>query len=291
MCTERRRWSTIAVAVLLAVAGCTSTATRSEQASTPTKTSIASSRSTGTTTSSAPSDGLQASFAELAGTVAATIGIAIAPLGTDTVSTFGSWSTGVAWSTIKVPLVIAAQRAGVADADTLATRAITESDNAAAEQLWSELGSGDPAAQQVQSILVEGGDTSTVVQSQRVRPPYTPFGQTQWPLGQQALFAAHLPCLADAEKVIDLMHQVTASQRWGLAANGSAAKGGWGPDDAGNYLVRQFGIISTPAGDLGVALAAEPNDGSFDTGVSALDQMTAWLTAHTTDLPGGHCPT
>ena len=138
-------------------------------------------------------------------------------------------------------------------------------------------------------MLREGGDTGTAVQSQRIRPGFTAFGQTQWPLARQALFAAHLPCLTSAAPVVTLMSQTVADQRWGLATVGAPTKGGWGPGPAGGYLVRQFGVVGTPAGQLGVALAAQPNDGSFQSGINALNQMTQWLSANAAALPGGRC--
>ena len=235
---------------------------------------------------------LQNSFDELAQTVAASIGIAFVPVGSTAVTAFGSWSTGVAWSTMKVPLAIAALRADPSAADAPAVQAITASDNSAAEALWSQLGPPEQAAQRVQAVLVEAGDSATVVESRRLRAGFTAFGQTQWPLDRQALFAAHLPCLTDAgaRRVVDLMRDVTGGQRWGLFADGVAAKGGWGPGDGGGYLVRQFGVIPTPAGDLAVAMAAEPDAGTFGAGVEALNRMTDWLHQHAADLPGGRCP-
>lgn len=236
-----------------------------------------------------PDTALQTGFDQLARAVPATVGIAFAAVGTSTVTTFGSWPAGVAWSTIKVPLAIAALRADPAGADALVVRAITQSDNDAAEQLWSQLGQPEQAARRVQAVLAEAGDTTTVVQSQRVRPPFTAFGQTQWPLDRQAQFAAQLPCLADATRVIELMHNVV-NGHWGLADYGAATKGGWGPGVDGRYLVRQFAVLSTPAGEVGVALAAQPDDGTFDSGVGALNRLAAWLDQHRSELPGGHCP-
>lgn len=63
----------------------------------------------------------------------------------------------------------------------------------------------------------------------------------------------------------------------GLAANGFAAKGGWGPGTNGDYLVRQFGILPTPSGQWGVALAAEVSDHSFETGVEVINTTVDWL--------------
>jgi ribulose kinase len=45
----------------------------------------------------------------------------------------------------------------------------------------------------------------------------------------------------------------------------------------GDYLVRQFGVVPTPSGHVGVALAAQAH--AFEGGVSALDAMTDWLVA------------
>ncbi|MGB5797046.1 MAG: hypothetical protein WBH51_14800 [Mycolicibacter algericus] len=239
--------------------------------------------------SPASADPLQPAFAQLAGTVPATIGIAYAPVGQNGVVTLGALQNGVAWSTIKVPLAIAAIHANRPNAQDLAARAVTASDNDAAEKLWSELGPAPQAAQQVQAVLRAFGDTGTAVESRRLRPEFSAFGQTQWPLARQAVFAAHLPCLAAGAPVVSLMRNTVPDQRWGLAGLSVPSKGGWGPGTGGGYLVRQFGIVGTPRGDLAVALAAQPNNGSFDAGVAALNQMTQWLSANAAELPGGRC--
>ncbi|PQM49300.1 hypothetical protein C1Y40_00468 [Mycobacterium talmoniae] len=140
MPADHRRWLAIATAVLLLIAGCSGGTAR---------------------------DPLTASFNQLAESIPATVGIAFAPVGGHTVSPLGAWSNGVAWSTIKVPLAIAALRANRDAAQPLAVKAITESDNAAAEQLWSQLGPPDQAARRVQDILRDGGDPATVVESRR----------------------------------------------------------------------------------------------------------------------------
>lgn len=242
------------------------------------------------TASPASAEPLQASFAQLANTIPATVGIAYAPVGQNGVNTLGNLQNGVAWSTIKVPLAIAAIHANRPNAQDLAARAVTASDNDAAEKLWSELGPAPQAAQQVQAVLRAGGDAGTAVESRRLRPEFSAFGQTQWPLARQAVFAAHLPCMAVAAPVVSLMRNTVPDQRWGLATiDGSPTKGGWGPGPGGGYLVRQFGIVGTPAGQLAVALAAQPNNGSFDAGVAALNQMTQWLSANAAALPGGRC--
>ncbi len=225
-----------------------------------------------------PPTQLEASFEELAATMPATTGIAIARPGLTEVYSLGRWSGGVAWSTIKVPLAIAALRSDRARAHDLVVKAITESDNHASEQLWSQLGEPPDAARQVQDVVNECGDTATVVESRRLRPGYTAFGQTQWPLDRQARFAAQLPSLGGVGTVIELMGRLTSGQRWGLAAKGVAAKGGWGPGVSGDYLTRQFGIVPTESGHVGVALAAEAR--TFETGIGLLNTMTDWLVDH-----------
>jgi hypothetical protein len=227
-----------------------------------------------------PELALEASFDQLSATVPATIGIAIAPPGRTELYSFGRWSSGVAWSTIKVPLAIAALRSDQPRAQDLVVKAISKSDNPASEKLWLQLGEPSDAAQQVQAIISESGDTDTVVESQRLRPGFTAFGQTQWTLGRQARFAAQLPYLPDAPIIIDLMRHLTADHCWGLAAKGIAAKGGWGPGGGSDYLVRQFGIVPIESRHVGVALAAEAHDGVFETGVDVLNTMTDWLVGH-----------
>jgi hypothetical protein len=201
----------------------------------------------------------------------ATVGIAIASADGRTQS-FGTWTSGVAWSTIKVPLAVAALRAGVsAPVDPV----ITDSDNAAAEELWSQL--GDRAAPLVQAVLREAGDPATIVESRRLRAEYTPFGQTRWSLIDQARFAAGLTQIADAARVVELMGSLCDDHGWGLAAKGFAAKGGWGPGLGDDYLVRQFAIVPTTSGVVGVALAADVPGGGYEAGIEVVDALADWV--------------
>ncbi len=218
---------------------------------------------------------LEASFEQLSAAASANVGVAIAR--PDRTYSLGNWWSGVAWSTIKVPLAIAAMRNDWLGARELAVKAITESDNRASEQLWSQLGEPAEAARQVQVVVAEGGDPATVVESRRLRRGFTAFGQTQWSLQRQARFAAELPSVPDAAEVIDLMQNLSTDHQWGLAAKGIAAKGGWGPGVRGEYLVRQFGIVPTPSGHWGVALAVDAHDGVFETGVDLVNALTDWL--------------
>lgn len=232
---------------------------------------------------------LSASFDQVALTLpAGDVGVAI--FNGQLVSSFGSWTDGAAWSTIKMPLSIAALNVDLVSAEPLMQQAISQSDNAAADQMWAILGDPQTAASAVESVLREGGDTAVVVQSQQVRPPYSPYGQTEWSNDQAAIFAFGLPCIAGAEPVIDQMRNLGGSQQWGLTSFADvAAKGGWGPESDGGYLVRQLALVSTSSGSFGVSLAARPADGTFETGQAMLDVLGSWIDQHRNNIGGGHC--
>ena len=218
---------------------------------------------------------LDNSFQALSSSLPATVGLAIAAADGRLIA-LGTWFTGVAWSTIKVPLVIAALRAGT-DRSDLLYATITQSDNAAAEALWSQLGHPAEAARRVQAVIRDAGDATTVVESRRLRMDYTPFGQTRWGLADQARFAAGLSQVTGPAPVIELMGRLTPAHRWGLAAKGFAAKGGWGPGLGADYLIRQFAIIPAGAGNIGVALAAEVSDGGYEAGIDVVNSLTDWV--------------
>jgi len=234
---------------------------------------------------------LAADFAQLQSQLHAEIGIAVSAVGSAaSPSPLGDWQTGPAWSTIKVPLTIAALRQENPPQVTAAMKAaITESDNAAAESIWEGLGDPVTAAHKVEDVLKEAGD-STTVQSQKVRPEFTAFGQTDWPLIEQARFLAFAVCDNRNAPIFSLMGQVEQDQRWGMGTIPDAQiKGGWGPSLSGSYLVRQIGILSTPTGTIAVAMAAAPASGSFADGTHDLTEVANWLTAHLAALPAGHC--
>lgn len=234
---------------------------------------------------------LTASFTDLAARVDGSIGLAIAAVGNrESVQSFGDWTTGPAWSTSKVPLVLAAMRSDPgAPVSTNMTAAITHSDNTAAEMIWEGLGEPEAAASKVSAVLNEAGDP-TAVQSQRVRPEFTAFGQTSWSLANQAGFLAQTACDPQSAPVLDLMSQIDGGQRWGLGAiAGAQFKGGWGPSVGGGYLVRQIGIIHADHGNLAVAIAAAPTDGTFSSGIEIVDILTGWLSDHLAELSAGEC--
>lgn len=234
------------------------------------------------------------SFASVQKKLSGPAGVAVFPVGSTRSAdlvTVGTWKSGVAWSTSKVPVTIAAQRRSKSTTTKArSTKAITRSDNRAAEQLWASLGTPTKAAARTQDVIRDAGDRSTVVQHRRVRPGFTAFGQTRWDLDDQAQFAAGLPCLKDAKGVVTLMGKVTKSQRWGLGQlPRTSFKGGWGPVGRG-YLVRQLGIITLPDGSaVGVAIAVSSPRG-FDRGTQDLTTIARWLGGRVGSVEGGTCP-
>ncbi|MGO9178411.1 MAG: serine hydrolase, partial [Candidatus Limnocylindrales bacterium] len=183
---------------------------------------------------------LAADFAQLENKLHAVVGIAISAVGVgqDPIP-LGDWESGPAWSTMKVPLTIAALREeGPPTVTDAITAAITESDNAAAESIWEGLGDPITAAHKVETVLRETGDPTTV-QSQKVRPEFTAFGQTDWPLIDQARFISAAVCDTRNAPIFALMGEIERDQSWGIGTiPGTRFKGGWGPSTSGSYLVR-----------------------------------------------------
>ncbi|MGC4962356.1 serine hydrolase [Gordonia sp. DT218] len=235
---------------------------------------------------------LVSGFPTIAASSGVNVGIAMAPVGGDAVPelTLGDRTARVAWSTIKVPLAVAAERAhGPSSAEAAA---IVNSDNASAEQLWSSLGSPVQAADAVTQVLREGGDSQTTVPSQALRPGFTTFGQTVWSLSSAATFMAHLSCLPGTDHVIDLMGRVAGNQQWGVESMptpaSTAVKGGWGPGIADGYLVRQIALVRYRDGrSTAVAMSAVAD--SMVEGINALNDVARWLNAHIARLPRGRC--
>ncbi len=238
------------------------------------------------------STGLAADFAQLQPRLHAKTGVVLAPVGAGSQApvTLGEWTSGPAWSTIKVPLVIAGMRQqNTGQVTDAMTEAITESDNAAAESIWEGLGDPVTAAAKVEAVLRDTGDPTTV-QSQKVRPEYTAFGQTDWSLANQALFLSAAACDARDQPALALMGQVENDQKWGLGTlSNTKIKGGWGPSLSGRYLVRQIGILPTSKGLTVVAFAAEPDSGSFPDGTQDLTEIAQWLQDHRDALPAAQC--
>ena len=215
------------------------------------------------------------------------VGIAVSD-GTTTVEA-GRTAPEAAWSTSKVPVLIAANRTGAADSQ-LVSSAITYSDNEAAKAAWVALGEGAAAAQATQSVIGEAGDTATQVQSQVTRPEFTAFGQTMWSVGNQAKFMAGVRCVEGAQPIIDAMGVADPAQAYGLRTlPGVLMKGGWGPSPAGVYDVRQMGIVQLGGHDVAVALIASSPDGQYASTQKVLTSMAEALAQAETQWPSPAC--
>jgi hypothetical protein len=275
----------LGASLLLSPAAC-SNATDAPAATTTTRVST----SSAPVTMFALPGSLAADFTALRPDLDGRAGMAIMAVGGQRTAQMGDWTTGPSWSTMKVPLTLAVLRTNGNTSTYQMSAAITESDNSAADGLWQALGAPDAAAKAVQSVLREGGDTTTTVPATRSRAEYSAFGQADWSLADQVRWASRLPCLPDADTVTTLMGKVVWGQQWGLGhLDNTRFKGGWGPDPSGNYLVRQFGLLTTPNGDVAISLAAQASSGSFDDGTQILNKMAGLITKHLDDLPAGHC--
>ena len=176
----------------------------------------------------------------------AKVGVAISA-GDDTIAV-GDKGKGPVWSTIKVPIAIAALKDG-AD-KSLVDLAIKESDNDAAYSLWSQVqwheGSADKA---VEELLEDYGSHADIHN--------TAFGYSTWSLKDQAVFGAELPCIEEADYVHKVLKDIVSWQKIGLSKEKrTRAKSGWGLDeDENEYTYRQFGVHEVTGKRIGVALS------------------------------------
>lgn len=198
----------------------------------------------------------------------------------DGIRTAGSLADLPAWSTAKIPLALAVIDSGQGEAhsDSIAL-ALEESDNSAADTLWSALGATDAErAAAVTQVLRDAGDATTTVPSEQLVAGFSIFGQTQWATTDQVVFLTRLPCLDGADEVIADMGRVAPAQSWGIGAlPGATYKGGWGPSQAGGYTARELGWYTNTAGRrVLVAMAARSAEG-FDSATAVLDGLAAAL--------------
>ncbi|MGV0404610.1 hypothetical protein ACUY3C_06750 [Corynebacterium marquesiae] len=176
----------------------------------------------------------------------AKVGVAISA--GDVTIAVGDKGKGPVWSTIKVPIAIAALKDG-AD-KSLVDLAIKESDNDAAYSLWSQVqwheGSADKA---VEELLEDYGSHADIHN--------TAFGYSTWSLKDQAVFGAELPCIEEADYVHKVLKDIVSWQKIGLSKEErTRAKSGWGLDeDENEYTYRQFGVHEVTGKRVGVALS------------------------------------
>jgi hypothetical protein len=238
------------------------------------------------------------SFAALEGEISGEIGVAYAPLGSAQPQTLGPLQVGHAWSSFKVPISVTVmlEQGGSLNSnqEALAASAITASDNEAAAALFSELESmtGGRASEAVERTL-EKAEGAAVEVATAPPPPgaVSSWGQTEWPLSASTSFYGALACGAyggATDTILSDMESVIPEQQWGLgqapfpSGASVAIKAGWGPDgsESGPYLVRQAGIIRSGQGGAVVTIAAQDSSGSFEAGVSDLDQVADWVAMH-----------
>ncbi len=176
-----------------------------------------------------------------------------------------------------------------------ATRALEESDNAAIDALFAHLeqlhGGLDGASLAIQQVLRKAGDRETVVNTAPNNQGFTTEGQAQWSTPGEVSFYRALArgCLLngrDTGYVIGLMQRVVPYERWGVGSAGYpnadrvAFKGGWGPDAAGRYQVRQTGIVSSGRRGYVVSILALPANGSFSEGITMVTDVAQWARQH-----------
>jgi hypothetical protein len=248
---------------------------------------------------------LESSFAALQSEVEGEIGIAFAPLGGDEIQEYGGTAVDHAWSSFKVPIVVTlmAEEGGhlSAEQESLAASAITASDNAAAASLFSDLeaATGGNAAGTIEGSLRQLRQGATDVATAPPPPgAYSSWGQTNWTLTAATAFYRAVACgeLGEVSNVEADMENVIPEQQWGLGqasfpeGTRVAFKAGWGPDasESGPYLVRQSGILRSGNTGAVVTIAAQASSGSFEAGVSDLDQVADWV-AENIDLQAGSC--
>jgi hypothetical protein len=192
--------------------------------------------------------------------------------------------------------LLLSQRDLTASQTTLATEAITQSDNAAINALFADLeartGGLAPASLAIQDLLRRAGDDTTHVNTIDPGGGFSTFGHTLWSPSESAKFyrALTLGCLlskAQTNYVIGLMEQIVPSESWGLGSGGfeppvhTAFKGGWGPEPFG-YLVRQSGIVVSISGSeaSGAAVSMISDAPDFNTGTEVLTSIALWLHSH-----------
>jgi beta-lactamase class A len=218
-------------------------------------------------------------------------GSAIGRLSGGPLESAGELASIRSWSTMKVPVIVAAMQEGRAQQEAVEA-AITRSDNDAALFVWEELGGDDTArASRVDAVLRQAGDDATSVVDVPDPRGFSPFGRTVWSLAGAATFyrslaTGELLSPTDTDLILDAMGRVVADQRWGVgAAAWDAApplrfKGGWGPSesDSGGHEVLQVGLIGEGEDGVVIAIAATaPDHGAATEAATRVAQEIARL--------------
>lgn len=302
MAGSRLRFWGAALAASVVLSGCTiDTIDTTESSGPPTSTVTLTSTPTSPPAAEAPvlpteepqqgesfAQALQAAVDQTIAVYGGTAGIAVSDGSTEV--TAGDMSAAAAWSTIKVPLAVAALRQDPAQT-TNVTAAIQWSDNNAAEALWASLGTPEQAGQATTDILREGRNDVTV-NTVVTRDGFSSFGQTMWSPDDQARFAATLGCISGSDPVLQNMAMVEPGQSWGIGRlPGARFKGGWGPQPDGAYSVRQFGLSTNPTSGQTTALAiiVRPGSGSFADAQAMADTLISTVQPALAQAPASAC--
>lgn len=186
--------------------------------------------------------------------------------------TAGSVGVMPAWSTIKVPIALVAQKHcsyGEKALEKLTEAAIEWSDNDATDQLWGCLGSAADASRLVSEEIAKSGVTVK---------PQPAWGTTAWTLPGQARYGYQLAAVPEDNPVIVDMHKIVDEHRYGLGQLDNVPfKGGWSDADDGSWHTRQFGFTTIGETTYGIAIAARSLDGSEEDCQEALTHVADYL--------------
>jgi len=161
-------------------------------------------------------------------------------------------------------------------ADDIAA-AKTMSDNDAAMRLFASLGSWQQGSVALTKVLKETGNPTDAVAAES-EPDNTGFGDIHWSLDNQVTFADRMACLDGSEPVLDEMGQVIPVHRMGLGVlPGARFKGGWGPENDGTYVLREFGLVGEKDRQVPVAIAVVPDDALDSTAREAAQALAEAL--------------
>ncbi|WP_454044981.1 hypothetical protein [Corynebacterium sp. Marseille-Q2516] len=249
----------LAVGCAVAVGGCTI----DRPGSAPADSSHPSAVPAPTVPAPHPSAAPVSSLDEVVAGLPGTAGVAVFSPGQELAAGFQDPAPG--WSTMKVPVAIAALR-GLAPA--------RHRDNRAAA-LWSALGTPEQAGRATTRASAPGNQRQPAPSAPRFPPSARRSGR--W---HSRRVLPVLPQLDGSGPVTAAMGAIVPEQSWGLGRLPEARfKGGWGPDESGAYLVRQLGYIDRGAqcAPVGIAVLAKAEDGTFESATAMLSTMAERL--------------
>jgi beta-lactamase class A len=157
----------------------------------------------------------------------------------------------------------------------LAVGAIEDSDNDDAQQLWDAVGGNAPIA----AFDAAAEMTQTTLDSAGEWGHYTTTARDQVRLLKQLVLPNRLLDATARSYELGLMHEVTASQAWGVSAGvlppaSVALKNGWlAPDNEPGWQINSIGVVSGRYRDYLIAVLTEA-DPSMAYGVDTIDGIS-----------------